>query len=172
MAFYKTSSLDSHGAPILTRVTLTNSLAIVELDSVKISSGFVDLGTAGAAVFGHATNFAKNDGSPITTTGAAGASEGSYAGTFTAASDNQTVAQVKAIIDVSKQTLYSAEVSQAIGTTTGSNLVNYNMDLSDENTLDETSATTSTAQYHNFMGTDPYNSARAVVNIKESSVFN
>lgn len=66
--------------------------------------------------------------------------------------------------------MYSAEVSAAIGTTTGSNLLGYKMDLTDEDTLDESSAITATAQY-NTWGVDPGNSAQAVVNVYESLVF-
>lgn len=171
MAFTTNRSLDSHGAPVLRKGILTNSQTSTVLDSVKVASGFIASGTAGAAVFGHIVEIATAKDLGMQTTGAAGAAIGSYVGTFTAASDNQTVAKVSAICDVSQTTLYSAELDDTIATTTGSNLLGYRLDLIDEDTLDEDSATTSSAQYLNW-GVDPNNSARIIVSILESSVFN
>lgn len=170
MAIIAKGTLLPHGAPVIRRETLANSITVVESDSVKLASGFAALGTAGALVFGHVTAISTRTGIGLLTSGAAGAGMGSYLGTFTTASDNQTVAKVKAEVDISKFTLYSAELSAAIGGTTGSNLSGYKLDLSDEDTLDETSATTSTAQYNNW-GVAPDNSANAYVNIYESQVF-
>lgn len=170
MAFTKIGSLTPYGGPVLKRVTIANSITSVLMDSVKLSSGFIALGTAGAQVFGHLFAHTSNLGVGLTTSGAAGAAVGSYAGSFLTASDNQTVALVKGECDVSKSTLYSAQVSATIGTTTGSNLAGYRMDLTDEDTLDESTAATTTAQY-NTWGVDPNNSAQAVVNIFESQVF-
>jgi len=171
MAFYKEGSLDPHGAQILRKEIITGSVVTTVMDSVKLTSGFVALGTAGVAVFGHVNAILKADGSPMTTSGATGAEIGSYVGTFTATSTNTTVAKTTARIDLSQMTLYSAEVSATIGTTTGSNLSGYRMDLTDEDTLDESTAATTTAQYATW-GLDPLNSARAIVSILESSVFN
>jgi hypothetical protein len=170
MAFLQRGTMLPHGAPVLRSEILANSITVTENDSVKAASGFIALGTAGALVFGHVVGIANDKGVGLNTTGVAGAEVGSFAGTFATASDNQTVAKVRAIVDVSKYTLYSAELSAAIGTTTGSNLIGYRMDLSDEDTLDESTATTSTAQYGTF-GVDSRNSAQAIVNIYESQVF-
>lgn len=170
MAFTRIGSLDSHGAPVLRQETIANTITSVVLDSVKLSSGFVALGTAGALVFGHITAHKSKLDVGLLSSGAAGAGIASYQGTYLSASDNQTVGFVQAETDISKMTLYSAELSQAIGTTTGSNLAGYHIDLTDEDTLDETSAVTGTAQY-TIWGVDPANSARNVVNIYESQVF-
>lgn len=171
MSFYKSESFDSHGSPILRKEIITNSQVTTIMDSVKMVSGFATLNTAGVAVFGHVNSMWKENGSALITSGATGAQIGSFVGTFTATADNQTVAKVVAVMDVSQQTLYSAELSDTIGTTTGSNLTGYRMDLTDEDTLDESSAVTTTAQYATY-GVDPINSARAIVSILESSVFN
>jgi hypothetical protein len=170
MAFKRIGSLTPHGAPVLKKSILANSITSVILDSMKLASGFSALGTAGALVFGHLMAHSDKYEVGVSSTGIAGAAMGSYVGSFASASDNQTVAKVTADCDISKHTLYSAEVSAAIGTTTGSNLAGYRMDLTDEDTLDESTATTSTAQY-NTWGVDPNNSAQAVVNIYESQVF-
>lgn len=164
-------TLESHGAPVLRREVITNSVVSTVGDSVKVASGFIALGTAGAAVFGHLAAHADAEQVGLTTTGATGAELGSYVGTYTAASNNQTVAQITAICDISKKTLYSAEVDATIGTTTGSNLSMYHLDLTDEDTLDESTAATTSAQYLTW-GVDPENSAQAVVSIFESQVFN
>lgn len=171
MAILKIGSLVPYGGPILRKEIITNSVALVVSDSVKIASGFVSLGTAGKSVFGHAMGISTNQGVGLNTTGVAGSEIGSFAGAYTVASDNQTVAMVRAEIDISQNTVYSAEVDVAIGTTTGSDLLGYKMDLIDEDTLDESSAVTTTAQYNNW-GTDPIDSTKAVVNIFESYVFN
>jgi hypothetical protein len=170
MAFKQIGSLTPHGAPVLRQAVITNSVVSTILDSLKVASGFAALGTAGDAVFGHLMSHVRDEGVGVETSGATGAESGSYVGTYTAASDNQTVGMAKAVCDISKFTLYSAEVDAAIGTTTGSDLLGYNMDLVDEDTLDESTATTGTAQYHNW-GVDANDSTKAVVNIKESSVF-
>lgn len=158
------------GAPVIRRTILANSVASILLDSTKLASGFNALGTGGALVFGHVLAHSTNLGVGLNTTGVAGAATGSYAGAFTAASDNQTVAKVKVDCDVSKHTLYTAGESAAIGTTTGSNLAGYTQDLSTSRLLDESTALTTTGQYMGW-GVDPNNSAQAIVNIYESQVY-
>lgn len=171
MAITPIGSLVPYGGPVLISRTLANTITVTVYDSVKMTSGFVALGTAGASVFGHVNGIRTKSGVGLTTDGTAGAALGSFVGTFLTASNNQTVGFVAAEVDVSQFTMYSAELSAAIGTTTGSNLTGYRMDLSDEDTLDESSAVTTTAQYATW-GVDPRNSAQAVVTILESSVFN
>ena len=171
MAFKAIDRLgSSSGAPIKQARILANSITVTELDSIKMASGFAALGTAGASVFGHALAIRTEPGVGVGTTGAAGAEAGSFVGTFTTASDNQTVAMVKGECDISKETMYSAEVDATIGTTTGSDLAGYYMDLIDANTLDESDAATTTGQYATH-GVDANDSTKAVVTIFESSVF-
>ncbi len=170
MAFKRVGTLGTESAPILRRQIITNSLATTVLDSVKLTSGFIAAGTTGALVFGHIVSHSTLLGVGMESTGVAGAASGSYVGTFTVTSTNQTVAKVKADCDISKETLYSAEEDVAIGTTTGSNLAGYTQDIVDTNTLDESSALTTTGQYMGW-GVDPDNSAQAIVNIYESQVF-
>lgn len=163
-------TLNPHGAPVLRKEVLANSVAAVVMDSVKLSSGFVALGTTGALVLGHIVGISSKNGVGLNTSGVAGAEIGSFINAFTAASDNQTVAMVKAEVDISKETIYSMTPDVAIGTTTGSNLPGYKIDLADEDELDESTAATSSAQY-NILGVDPENSANALVNIYESQIF-
>jgi hypothetical protein len=170
MAMIKVGSLNPHGAPVLRKAILSNSITSTVMDSIKLASGFAALGTTGALVFGHLTNHKDPDGVGLLTTGVAGAEIGSYVGTYLTASNNQTVGLVAAECDISTFSLYSAEVDAAIGTTTGSDLAGYKMDLADEDTLDESTAALTTFQYNGW-GVDPEDATKAIVNIYESQVF-
>lgn len=170
MAFKHSGTLTPYGAPVKVAVIATNSITVTELDSIKVASGFAALGTAGASVYGHATAIRTDKGVGLNTTGAAGAEAGSFVGTFTFASDNQTVAKNKVELDVSKMSLYSVAPDAAIGTTTGSNLRGYFTDLVDEDTTDESTAATTAAQYA-IHGVDPNNSSNQIVSIFESALF-
>lgn len=170
MAFTKHSTLSPYGAPVKLSRTIANSITVTEMDSVKMASGFCALGTAGALVFGHVLAIGTKGGVGVNTTGATGAEMGSYINTFTTASNNTTVGFVKAEVDVSKFTLYSAEMSATPGTTANSNLAQYTFDLTDEDTLNEASVLATTGQYMSH-GLDTSNTARTIVNIFESQVF-
>lgn len=170
MAFRQVGSQLPFGAPVLRSEILANSVTFTELDSVKAASGFIALGTAGATVFGHIHGIATNKGVGLNTSGAAGAEMGSFVGTFLTASDNQTVAKNRGVIDVSKFSQYAEITSGTLGATTGSNLLGYHLDLTDEDTIDETSAITGTAQYFNW-GVNPANSLEIIVSIYESQVY-
>ncbi len=170
MAFIPRGTLSTNAAPVLRSMIVANSITITEQDSVKLASGFVALGTTGALVFGHVVGLVTKEGVGLETTGIAGAAIGGFAGTYLTASDNQTVGMVKAMCDISKFSLYSGEESAAIGTTTGSNLAGYTQDLTDEDTLSESSAVATTGQYMGW-GVDPLLATQAIVNIYESQVF-
>lgn len=176
MAFTPRGSLSTNAAPVLRYAIVANSVVVTEQASVKLASGFVALGTTGALVFGHIVGIVTKEGVGLETDGTAGALIGSFQGTYTASSTNQTVAMVKVQVDISKFSLYSALENATIGTTTGSNLAGYNQDLSDSVTLSEssaaanTSAATTAGQYFGW-GVDPLNSAQPIVQIYESQVF-
>ena len=170
MAFKQVGTLGPHGAPVLRKSIITDDVVSTQLDSMKLVLGFSSLGTAGVLVFGHLMGHVDADGVGLSTTGVAGAAIGSYVNTFTAPAANEATDNNAVLCDVSKNTLYSAEVDATIGTTTGSDLAGYFMDLIDEDTLDESDAATTTGQYATH-GVDPDNTAQAVVNIYESVVF-
>ena len=174
MAFAKFGSLLPFGGPVLRKEIVANSVTLTAMDAVIIDTdGFVALGTAGAAIFGHAVQAVTFSDVGHNTTGVAGADIGSFVGTFTHASDNETVAQNKAEIDISQFTLYSAETDANLDVTAGTSQLDIHFDLIDEDTLDESTGADTTAQYHSF-GADPDTSVsdRAIVNVFESSVFN
>ena len=170
MAFKSAGTLFAQGAPVKLFRTLKNSETFTINDSVKLASGFVALGTAGALVAGHITGLGTEQGMPLNTTGVAGAAIGSFIDTFASASDNQTVAKYKAELDISKHTLWSASFETAIATTTGSDLPGYFCDLDSEFDLDESDTTTTTMQYA-LHGVDPRNSAKAITNVYESQIL-
>jgi len=171
MSFRKYASTDPHGAPILRKSIITNSVVTTVMDSVSLASGLMALGTTGTTVFGHVVSIHTKEGLSPITSGATGAAIGSYTGTFTATSDNTTVAKVYALCDVSQSSMYSALLDATIGTTTGSDLGGYRLDLADEETLDESGASAVAAQY-SIVEVDRNDSTRPVVNIFESQVFN
>lgn len=163
-------TLNPHGGPVLRKAIVANSITIAENDYLIASSGFAALGTTGTLLLGVCNGIVDLRGSGMETSGAAGAATGSYEGTFATASDNQTVAKVGALIDISKDTLYSLDADATIGTTTGSGLLGYHTDILDEDDSDESTATTATAQLF-IWGVDPADTERQVVNIYESVVF-
>ena len=167
MAFKKGASLAPWGGPILRYGILQNDDVFIENDMCKPdSNGFLTTDSMPAAgLFGHVDSLVTFDGVGLTSNGAGG----TFSGTYTAAAANQTVAKVSATVDVSQFTIYSASLDATIGSTTGSDLLGYYMDLADQNDLDETAITTA-AQMFNW-GTDPADSTRAFVNIFESVVF-
>lgn len=163
----KIGTLGQVGGPILVDRIVTNSVVIAVMDSVKTASGFAALGTTGARVLGHVVSIVGKDGlTPV--------KDGTYLGnpgeTMTMESDNQTDKMIRVIVDIDQNALYTAEMDAAIGTTTGSNLAGYTLDLVDEDTLDESTAVQTTGQYYSH-GVDRNNTAQAVVNILESEVF-
>lgn len=163
----KTGSLNSVVGPILVDRVLTDSLAVAVGYSVVTSAGFLALSTAGARVLGHVIALVGADSlTPV--------KDGTYLGNpgdvFTASATNETVEEVRAQIDVSTTSLYSAELDASAGTTSGSNLAGKNFDLVDKDTLDESTVTVLTAQYYSH-GLDRNNTAQVIVNILESEVF-
>jgi len=174
MAFSKFGSLVPYGGPVLRREIIANSQTMTQLDAVKVDTdGFIIPATAGAGFFGFMVGVGTDKGVGLNTTGAAGAEMGSFVGTFTTASDNETVAKVRAEIDISQNSLYlgtPAAGSFLTPTTAGSDELDTYFDLSDEESIDETSVADTTAQLHSF-GLDPAGSNAIVVNIFESSVF-
>ncbi len=79
---------------------------------------------------------------------------------FTAGADNQTVDQVKAIVEVSPEAVYSMGYTGSPAA--GYNLVGYRQDVSDYDTLNAASAVTTVAQMVN-VGVDPEDSTRILV---------
>lgn len=174
MAFKQHGSLNAQGAPTLQKLILVNSITSVLMDAVQGASGFMtNASMPGDLLTGHVVAHVTNSGMGLLVTGAAGASIGSYAGSFATASDNQTVAKVSVLVDISKLTQYSGSTDVAIGTTSGSNLFGFHTDLADAANIDEDNGgtvTVATAQYL-IWGIDPNTSSRGIYSIYESAIF-
>lgn len=174
MAFIKVGTLMPFGAPVLRLETITNTTTVTVENALGVASGFI-VNASGTtyAVFGHCAGIETAKGVGLNTTGAAGAAMGSFINAYTTASDNQTVAQVKAVVDISKHTLYTNPTNGTLGATTGSNLLGYYLNLAtgSATTIDETSATTTrgSTNYFNW-GVSPNNSTLIVVNIETSLI--
>jgi len=162
-----TSSVSLFGGFVVIDRILTNSITVAISDSVKTASGFAALGTTGARVLGHVESLIGQDGlTPVKD----GTLLQNIGATYAVASDNQTVAQVRARIDVDTASLYSADLDAAVGTTAGSNLAGKNFDLANEESLDESTVAETTLQYYSH-GLDRNDTGNVVVNILESEVF-
>lgn len=140
-------SLRANSGRVLLELVITDSQTLTIGDAVKLASGKLSLVDLGYAVAGIVEGFVKANGLPLTDNGASGV----FTNTYTAPSSNT----VKARIDISKQSIYSVVADAPLGTTTGSNLAGYTMDcLAASDTLDESSALTTTGQFVS-LGVDP-----------------
>lgn len=172
MAFITAGNLDPHGAPVLRLDVITDSVVMVVGDAVKVVAGFISLATGGdVGVYGICESIETNKGVGLPTDGTVGAAMGSFVNAYTVTGTNQTVANVRAVTDISNRTLYSALLNVAPGNTTGDNLLGYFMDLTDETKLNNASATTGTAQFFNW-GLDPaHSSTNVIASVHESLPF-
>lgn len=169
MPFKFKRTLRPDSTRVLMEKPLASSTTFTVGDAVKMNtSNVLALAGAGGALGGVIVEMRKADGSPLTDNGAGG----DYVGTYTTPASNTVVA----IIDVSKETVYTVTLDAARGTTSGSEDDFCNVDLlaaSDQ--LDESTvqAAGTTAQFC-VLGTDndplaPANSVEVV--IQESQVF-
>mgnify|MGYP001571998317 FL=1 len=114
----------------------------------------------------------------ITATGVAPSSNGCggvFVDQFRTAANNETGAQICALVDMSPFSLYSADLDDTIGTTTGSNRAGYYLDLDTGDTsshrLNEASAEAlGTVGGGQFLahGVDPQDTDNIIVNIAKS----
>lgn len=149
---------------------VANSQTIAVGDAVQLDAdGFVIPAATSGAILGVVVELTNENGTGLITDGTTGAEMGSYRGTYTTASNNETVGKVKAMIDVSVDTLYSVGLDANPGTTTGSNKPAAKFNLANETTLDESTVTTPGTQFIS-MGVDRDDATRVIVKIL-SGVF-
>lgn len=158
--FKQFGTLQTNGAPVLKREVIANSTTITVMDSVKNTTGFIVPGTTGVSVVGHALNIGTFHGVGLA----------DFEDSVTTAANNQTVAKIKAEIDVSKMTLYSGLHDGTAGTT-GRRIFGYMVDLADEKELDESTTHATNALQYFIWGPDESDANRAVVSIFESRIF-
>lgn len=150
MPFIFRKTLRPNAERVLMEKTLADSTNFTVGDAVKMNtSNRLELAGAGNAVAGIIVEMRKKDGSPLTDNGAGG----DYVNSYTTPSSNTVVA----IIDVSKESVYSVPLDAARGTTSGSEDDFCNIDVvAASDVLDESTvaAPGSTAQFC-VLGTDP-----------------
>lgn len=145
---------------------IDNSTVVTIGDVVKIdSNGNLELAGAGDAVFGILVAVERNGVSIDPDSGTTN--------TYTMASDNETVDKTYGIVDTSVDSLYSASQDGTAGTTANSNQIGAYIDLADEATLDEDTATRTRGTGGQFTtyGADIDDSTRLIVAINESQLI-
>lgn len=161
--FIYKKNANPNGGRILMPFTITDSTELTIGEAVKLTSGKLVVAGAGGALLGILESFQKADGSPVTDNG----SGSDFTDTYTTSTSNT----VQGVVDVSRDSIYSVTADATLGTTTGSDLAGYNMDLvAASNQLDESSAATTTAQFFSY-GEDPDGTAASnsvLVSIQES----
>lgn len=155
----------SRTTPLVKKI-IANSQVLQVGEAVRIDDdGFIVTCPTGSTVYGVVQGIVGPKGEVLRSNGAG--ADFDTNGSYTAASDNETVAQISVLIDTSKLAQYSAPMDATPGTTTGSNLPGYRMDhVSGGLTLDESTAVTSAAQWVS-LGLDPEDSTRVLVQIFE-----
>lgn len=157
---------NANGGRILKELTFIDSATFTVGDALYITTaGKLDLATASHNIAGILVEIRNSNGAPVTTNGAGG----DFVGTYTTGTSNTIVG----VIDVSTESIYSVACDATLGTTTGSDLAGYNMDVvAASDTLDESSALATTAQFFSY-GQDPDTTAPSnsvLVSIQESQI--
>lgn len=158
--FKSHGTLQTNGAPVRKRLIIGNSKTVSVMDSVKNVTGFIERGTAGVSVVGHALNIGTDSGVGLE----------NFTGSVTTESDNTTVDKYRAEVDVSKMTLYSGLHNGTAGTT-GRQTFGYMVDLADHKELNESTTHATTASQYFIWGKDGDEANRAIVSIFESRIF-
>lgn len=161
-AFVYKKSLNPNGGRELMNFRIADSKTIAVGDAVKLTGDAVtcELAGAGGSALGIVAAIQKADGSPVTDNGAGG----DFTGTYTTAASNT----VEAVVDISRQSVYTVTADATLGTTAGSDMIGYKFDaLAASNQLDESTATTVSATFVSLGqdpdGTAPSNSVLVVI---------
>src|SRR3990167_6798272 len=125
--------------PMIEEQIIDNSDTAQVGDAVRLRNGDLEVHAAGAAIRGIVVDIVDRNGNSIFGSIAIlGSATVSGGDTVAVASDNETVDQVKARIDTSKFSIYSAAVDGTMNTTTASNKPGGWVNGTDENSIDET----------------------------------
>lgn len=163
--------------PELVTVIIDNSDAITVGDLVQLRNGNVEDAVAGAACAGVVVDVVDANGNSVfgslAVLGSATKSGSPSSGTVTVASNNETVDLIAARIDISKKTIYSATVTGTMNTTSSSNKLGGWVNAVSTNAVDETthSRTITDVRTLKNHGVDPDNTARMLVSINHSEVW-
>lgn len=162
MAFLYRRTASGVGHPNTTDVLIKNSATIQIGDVVRsYVAGVCEVNIAAKPSLGVVVGVVDADGLPVDP-------DSGTLDTYTVASDNQTVGLKRAQVILSKDAVFSADVDGTIGTTNTSNLRGCTIDLTDENSLAETSALRNASGQFYSHGVDPEDSGNLLVSIMES----
>lgn len=152
------------GEQEIKKVLIANSAAIKVGAPVKLTAGYAVPTTAGATTsLGMCIGVQYENGKPV--------EDIDYGDTFTAASDNVTVAKVYAIVSVCRDTEWEATADDTLGTTSLSNLpfTFFDVASADIGQLDESTASASTGTFVS-VAVDTA-SAKLIVRFNETLIY-
>jgi hypothetical protein len=156
----------------------SKTIAVGELvRSYSDNTGALFNPAAAVPVLGVVHAICDAKGLPIVKTNpGAGTAFTSDTNSVTTGSDNTTTLLYWALVDTSKDSLYSAQVNGTLGTTVGSTMRGCRLDVDSANTnygrlLESTATRTNTAKANMYShGLDPQDSTRLIVNIAQSEL--
>jgi hypothetical protein len=144
---------------------------------VKLRNGNIEVGSAGVALGGVVIDIVDKNGNSIfgslAVVGSATVTGQPGAGIVTVYSDNETVDLIAAKVEMSPFAIYSCDIDGTMNTTVASNKIGGWVDLTDENSVNETTTTRTiaTGGQLNCWGVDPDDSIRMLVSICEHEFF-
>src|SRR3990167_4001976 len=149
--------------PALQTIIIDNSDTIQLGDAIITRNGNAEVAAADGAIAGFVHSIVDKNGNSVFSSLAVLCSATISGGdTCVAASDNETVDLIAVIYDVSKLSIYSAATTGTIDTTVTSSKPGIWLDLDDENSVEEATATRTIATGGTMKGwgTDPEDSTR------------
>lgn len=177
MAFKYRFNLIGESGRILRKYVLDASTDFQVGDAVMAGTGAVDAGdlgevvtaTAGLRVVGIIQAIITSRGVSPSSDGCSGA----FIDAYRTPANNETGLQISAIVDISPNSVYSADLDDTIGTTTGSNRAFYYLDLDTgvaNQQLNEASAAAPSTGSGQFVshGIDPQDTNNVLVSIHET----
>jgi hypothetical protein len=166
-------NLAGRSAGIRRSYIIANSQTITIGDMVRSTAGFIALAAADAKILGVVVGLEDAKGLDLENARATLTNATYTASTKTAvaASDNQTVDAIRAIVDIDPFSVYSAQPDAAMAATTGSNLLGYYCDLVAASDQPDENTTTTTVMQLFIWGLDPENTARGLYSIAEHQIW-
>jgi hypothetical protein len=152
---------------------IANSQTITIGDMVRLTAGFAALAGAATTIMGVIVGLEDAKGLDLENARATLTNAAYTASTKTvvAASDNQTVDAVRAIVDIDPFSVYSAQPDGTMAATTGSNLIGYYCDLISASDQPDETDTVTTKQQLFIWGLDPENTNRGLYSIAEHQIW-